>query len=86
MNDTRRVNDAEFGIWGASAPAAPDLPHLEGPLDCETAIVGAGYTGLSTALHLAERGESCAVIEAREPGWGASGRNTGWLEPHWWLK
>ena len=42
MNDTRRVNDAEFGIWSASAPAAPDLPHLEGPLDCETAIVGAG--------------------------------------------
>jgi len=76
----------EFGIWGATAPAPIQFPSLQGPLECETVIVGAGYTGLSTALHLAEAGERCVVLEAHEPGWGASGRNTGWLEPHWWLK
>jgi len=43
----------------------------------ETIVVGGGYTGLSTALHLAERGRSVALLEAREPGWGAAGRNGG---------
>jgi sarcosine oxidase len=52
----------------------------------DIAIIGAGYTGLATALHLAESGHRPVVLEAREPGWGASGRNTGWLEPNWWLK
>jgi glycine/D-amino acid oxidase-like deaminating enzyme len=45
------------------------------------AIVGGGYTGLSTALHLAEQGVDVAVLEAREPGWGASGRNGGQVNP-----
>jgi len=80
------VADTEFGVWGATAPPLRPLPSLDGPLHADIAIVGAGYTGLSTALHLAERGISCVVLEAREPGWGASGRNTGWLEPHWWMK
>ena len=43
----------------------------------DVAIVGAGYTGLSTALHLREAGADVVVLEAREPGWGASGRNVG---------
>jgi glycine/D-amino acid oxidase-like deaminating enzyme len=77
--------DEEFGVWGLAAPA-PAIPTLEGSLDAEIVIVGAGYTGLSTALHLAQRGLNCVVVEGREPGWGASGRNTGWLEPNWWLK
>jgi hypothetical protein len=47
----------------------------------DVAIVGAGYTGLSTALHLAERGVSVCVLEANEPGWGASGRNGGQVNP-----
>lgn len=76
----------EFGIWAVTAPASPALPQLDVDLDCEIAIVGAGYTGLSTALHLAESGQRCVVLEAHEPGWGASGRNTGWLEPNWWMK
>ncbi|HVY13621.1 MAG TPA: FAD-binding oxidoreductase, partial [Rhodopila sp.] len=45
------------------------------------AIIGAGFTGLSTALHLAEAGREVVVIEAREPGWGASGRNGGQVNP-----
>jgi sarcosine oxidase len=81
-----RAADAEFGVWGATAPPSPALPALDGPLETEVAIVGAGYTGLSTALHLAEVGVRAVVLEACEPGCGASGRNTGWLEPNWWLK
>jgi glycine/D-amino acid oxidase-like deaminating enzyme len=77
---------SEFGVWELTAPAAPVLPALAGNHDCDVAIVGAGYTGLSTALHLAEAGVHSTVIEAQAPGWGASGRNTGWVEPNWWMK
>lgn len=45
------------------------------------AIVGGGFTGLSTALSLAEQGVDVIVLEAREPGWGASGRNGGQVNP-----
>ena len=44
-------------------------------------VVGGGFTGLSTALHLAQSGVDVAVIEAGEPGWGASGRNGGQVNP-----
>jgi glycine/D-amino acid oxidase-like deaminating enzyme len=50
-------------------------------LKVDVAIVGAGYTGLSTALHLAEKGVRVCVLEANEPGWGASGRNGGQVNP-----
>jgi len=76
----------ELGIWETTAPAEARLPVLDASLDTEVAIVVAGYTGLSTALHLAEAGAPAVVVEAHAPGWGASGRNTGWLEPNWWLK
>ena len=45
------------------------------------AIIGGGFTGLSTALHLAEQGIDALVLEAREPGWGASGNNGGQVNP-----
>ncbi|NLQ17488.1 FAD-binding oxidoreductase [Marinomonas sp. M1K-6] len=74
-------------LWRASAPAAPLLSPLEERVDVEVVIVGAGFTGLSAALHLAKFGISVAVIEAQEVGFGGSGRNVGlanagvWLEP-----
>ena len=58
------------------APAG-DWPRLAGTYRATTAIIGAGFTGLSAALHLAEAGEDVAVLEAEAPGWGASGRNGG---------
>jgi sarcosine oxidase len=76
----------EYGVWGATTPAAPANDSLRDALECDIAIIGAGYTGLSTALHLAERGLPAVILEACEPGFGASGRNTGWVEPNWWLK
>ncbi|MTI18073.1 FAD-binding oxidoreductase [Rhodobacteraceae bacterium RKSG542] len=57
----------------------PEFPALEGEETCDVAVVGAGYAGLSTALHLAERGYKVAILEAHRVGWGASGRNGGQL-------
>lgn len=54
-------------------------PELVGEVTAEAVIVGGGFTGLSTALHLAELGVDAVVLEANEPGWGASGRNDGKL-------
>ena len=65
--------------WEASAPPlARATPPLEGAASCEVAVIGAGYTGLTAALSLAEEeGIDVAVLEAGDPGWGASGRNGG---------
>lgn len=68
-------------LWAATAPPARVTPPLRESGTYDVVIVGAGYTGLSTALHLAERGVSVCVLEAREPGWGASGRNGGQVNP-----
>lgn len=68
-------------LWAATAPTAVPTPALSESLKVDVAIVGAGYTGLSTALHLAEKGVSVCVLEANEPGWGASGRNGGQVNP-----
>ncbi|MCB1465700.1 MAG: FAD-binding oxidoreductase [Rhizobiaceae bacterium] len=54
---------------------------LPGDLSVDVAIVGAGYTGLSTALDLARKGVDVVVLEARDVGWGASGRNGGQINP-----
>ncbi|HVX77748.1 MAG TPA: FAD-binding oxidoreductase [Bradyrhizobium sp.] len=61
-------------------PAVPTLP-LEGKRQCDVAILGGGYTGLSAALRLAQKGRTVRVLEANEPGWGASGRNGGQVNP-----
>jgi glycine/D-amino acid oxidase-like deaminating enzyme len=68
-------------LWHATAPAAAETPPLASDARADVCIVGAGYAGLSTALHLAEAGVSVVVLEAREPGWGASGRNGGQVIP-----
>lgn len=52
-------------------------PPLEGELHCDVCVVGGGYTGLMTALELAEHGYDVALLEAETVGWGASGRNGG---------
>jgi gamma-glutamylputrescine oxidase len=63
--------------YAASANPQPERPSLKGRVDADVCIVGAGYTGLSSALHLAEAGFRVVVIEAAKVGWGASGRNGG---------
>ncbi len=68
-------------LWAAVTPAGPDLPELTGSVEADVVVIGAGFTGLSTALHLREQGIDVAVVEAVEPGWGASGRNNGQVIP-----
>ncbi|TDB03035.1 NAD(P)/FAD-dependent oxidoreductase [Halomonas marinisediminis] len=64
--------------WYAdTANPTPERPALEGDIDCDVCVVGAGFTGISAALHLAERGLSVVVLEAVRIGYGASGRNGG---------
>src|SRR6476620_10415640 len=68
-------------LWAAVTPSGPDLPELIGTQQADVIVIGAGFTGLSTALHLREAGVDVAVVEAAEPGWGASGRNNGQVIP-----
>ncbi len=68
-------------LWAETAGPEPACAPLSGDQHTEIAIVGAGFTGLSAALHLAEAGHSVVVLEAVQPGWGASGRNGGQVNP-----
>lgn len=61
----------------AHAPKVPPRPALTGTVETETAIIGGGLAGLATALSLAERGRPSVLLEARQVGAGASGRNGG---------
>lgn len=63
--------------YAASAAPLPEQPALHGRLDADVCILGAGFTGLSAALDLAEAGYRVVVLEAERIGWGASGRNGG---------
>lgn len=65
--------------YAASGLRQPARPKLVGAETADVVVVGAGYTGLSTALHLAEQGFKVIVLEAQKVGWGASGRNGGQL-------
>ena len=65
--------------YRATANPAPEHAALAGDIDCDVCVVGAGYTGLSAALHCAERGLDVVLVEAHRVGWGASGRNGGQL-------
>ncbi|HET7313962.1 FAD-binding oxidoreductase [Salinisphaera sp.] len=65
--------------YAATAHPAPQRPSLAGAVRTQVCIVGGGFSGLATALSLAERGYEVAVVEANQVGWGASGRNGGQL-------
>ncbi|ARS27797.1 NAD(P)/FAD-dependent oxidoreductase [Sphingomonas sp. KC8] len=91
-NDAKTLTDQqiqfEHGLvpvetsgWTMPEGLATRYPALEGDVDVDVAIVGAGLAGSSLALHLAEAGIRVAVVEARQPGWGASGRNAGHVLP-----
>ncbi|WP_296571858.1 FAD-binding oxidoreductase [Phreatobacter sp.] len=68
-------------LWAATAPPGPTLAPLVGDETADVVVIGAGFTGLSTAIHLREMGVAVTVVEAVEPGWGASGRNNGQVIP-----
>jgi glycine/D-amino acid oxidase-like deaminating enzyme len=68
-------------LWSATAPPIPALTPLRQAVRAQIAVVGAGYTGLSAALHLAEAGRDVIVLDALDLGDGASGRNGGQVIP-----
>ena len=68
-------------LYAETARPPVEAPPLDGDKSVSVAVIGGGFTGLSAALHLAERGADVAVLEAHEPGWGASGRNGGQVNP-----
>ncbi|MEM0923939.1 MAG: FAD-binding oxidoreductase [Pseudomonadota bacterium] len=68
-------------LWTATANPSPERPSLTGTEEADTVIIGGGFTGLSAALQLAEAGQSVILLEAHSPGWGASGRNGGQVNP-----
>ena len=68
-------------LYTDTAHPAPLTPSLDTDRTVSVAIIGAGFAGLSAALHLAEMGVDVCVLEANEPGWGASGRNGGQVNP-----
>jgi glycine/D-amino acid oxidase-like deaminating enzyme len=80
LNDRR-----SHGLWERTAPPPPATTTLTGDTVADVAIVGAGYTGLSTALHLAEHGRSVVVLEAVAIGYGAAGRSTGLVNAGLWV-
>ncbi|MBC7483820.1 MAG: FAD-binding oxidoreductase [Rhizobacter sp.] len=63
--------------YAATAPRDQRFSALQSNVDCDVAVVGGGLAGLSAAIELADRGFSVVLLEAREVGWGASGRNGG---------
>jgi gamma-glutamylputrescine oxidase len=67
--------------YEATRRVALETPMLAGDLTVDVAIIGGGISGVSAALHLAERGYSVALLEAEHIGWGASGRNGGQALP-----
>ena len=68
-------------LWTATANRVPDYPAPTGTTQADVAVIGGGFTGLSAALHLAESGARVTLLEAQQPGWGASGRNGGQINP-----
>ena len=63
--------------YAATINHVTDFAPLRGTTKADVCVVGAGFTGISTALHLVERGYNVHVVEANKVGWGASGRNGG---------
>src|SRR3954452_4228228 len=69
--------------WVKNSNQAPVLPTMAGDQKADVVIIGAGFTGLSTAYHLSQTGLDAIVVEAEDVGWGASGRNGGMLPPRY---
>jgi len=74
---TQRESSYPESYYTASRNSAPNYPQLQGEEQADVCVIGGGYMGLSSAIHLAERGYSVALLEAELVGWGASGRNGG---------
>lgn len=76
---------SDHGLWGASLAQSVTAGPLDRDLRVDLAIIGAGFTGCAAALEAAQSGASVAVLEARQIGYGGSGRNVGLVNAGLWL-
>ena len=74
-----KAGEYPASYFAATANKQLSFPTLEGEHTCDVCVIGAGYAGLSSALHLTERGYKVHLLDAHRVGWGASGRNGGQL-------
>ena len=70
-------------LWRSTAEPLRDFPELHEDIETDLLIIGAGYTGLSTALHAADAIEQIVILDQAQPGWGCSGRNGGQVHGQW---
>jgi glycine/D-amino acid oxidase-like deaminating enzyme len=84
MNLNLPQDAGEASLWADSAIGNPVSETLQESLQADVLVVGAGYTGLSTALHLAEQGVSVVILEAGNVGYGGSGRSAGLVNAGVW--
>lgn len=77
LRKLRESNEHTTSYYAASANWQTHYPRLEEEISCDVVVVGGGFTGVNTALELAERGFDVVLLEARRISWGASGRNGG---------
>jgi len=80
QNDPR-----SHGLWERTAPPGPATQPLAADVKADLAVIGGGYTGLSTALHAARDGMDVVVLEGVEIGFGGSGRNVGLVNAGMWV-
>ncbi len=80
LNDPR-----SHGLWEKTAIAAPVTRVLDTDVRADVVVIGAGYTGLSAALHLCEAGRNVVVLEGADVGFGGSGRNVGLVNAGMWV-
>lgn len=76
-----RFSPFDDSLWAATAPAAPPTTPLRGATGADVCVIGAGYSGLTTALELSRKGVSVVVLEREQIGFGGSGRNAGHCTP-----
>ncbi len=84
MSDFLPQDSGEKSLWNESAIADPVSDPLIGPVSTDVLVVGGGYTGLSSALHLAQSGVQVVLLEAKCIGYGGSGRNAGLVNAGIW--
>ena len=79
------VQDTQWpdSLWRSTAEPVPDFDELNQDIETDLLIVGAGYTGLSTALHAVDYVKDIVIIDQAQPGWGCSGRNGGQIHVQW---
>ena len=77
MQAVNQKQEHTNSYYAATANEATDYPPLAGAEEADVCVVGAGFTGIATALTLAERGYSVAVVEANRVGWGLPAATAG---------